>query len=124
MPRSLPADIAEYSSIAPRLVEAGFTVLAIDPRSGDGAFGGTHRTVAGPGQSTAYEQAEAALAWARFDRLLPTMLELRPTCEHCATRSRLTPFIFGMLAGGDASDANSLPRRRARTGAAGPSLKS
>ena len=37
---------AEYAPIAPRLVKAGFTVLAIDQRSGDGAFGGTNRTAA------------------------------------------------------------------------------
>ena len=59
---------AEYAPIAPRLVQAGFTVLAIDQRSGDGAFGGTNRTVAALGRSTGYEQAlpdlEAALAWA------------------------------------------------------------
>ncbi len=35
---------AEYAPIAPRLARAGFTVLAIDQRSGDGAFGGTNRT--------------------------------------------------------------------------------
>ena len=59
---------AEYSPIAPRLVLAGFSVLAIDQRSGGSAFGGTNQTVAALGRSTSYEQAlsdlEAALAWA------------------------------------------------------------
>lgn len=60
---------AEYAPIAPRLVQAGFTVLAIDQRSGDGNFGGTNRTVAALGRSTDYDAAlpdlEAALAWAK-----------------------------------------------------------
>ena len=60
---------AEYAPIAPRLARAGFTVLAIDQRSGDGAFGGTNRTAAGLGREATYEDAlpdlEAALAWAK-----------------------------------------------------------
>ena len=60
---------AEYAPIAPRLVRAGFTVLAIDQRSGDGAFGGTNRTAAALGRKATYEEAlpdlEAALAWAK-----------------------------------------------------------
>lgn len=60
---------AEYEPIAPRLVAAGFSVLAIDQRSGDGAFGGTNRTAAALGRAAEYEEAlpdlEAALAWAR-----------------------------------------------------------
>jgi dienelactone hydrolase len=60
---------AEYAPIAPRLVRAGFTVLAIDQRSGDGAFGGTNRTAAELGRAATYEEAlpdlEAALAWAK-----------------------------------------------------------
>jgi len=60
---------AEYAPIAPRLVQAGFTVLAIDQRSGDGAFGGTNRTAAALGREATYEEAlpdlEAALAWAK-----------------------------------------------------------
>ena len=60
---------AEYVPIAPRLVKAGFTVLAIDQRSGDGNFGGTNRTVAALGSSKDYDEAlpdlEAALAWAK-----------------------------------------------------------
>ncbi len=63
---------AEYTPIAPRLVQAGFTVLAIDQRSGNGNFGGTNRTVAArKGGATSYEAAlpdlEAALAWAKVE---------------------------------------------------------
>ncbi len=62
---------AEYAPIAPRLVAAGFTVLAIDQRSGDGAFGGSNRTAAALGREAAYDEAlpdlEAALAWAKDD---------------------------------------------------------
>ena len=62
---------AEYAPIAPRLVAAGFTVLAIDQRSGDGAFGGTNRTAAALGREAGYDEAlpdlEAALAWAKAD---------------------------------------------------------
>jgi dienelactone hydrolase len=62
---------AEYAPIAPRLAQNGFTVLAIDQRSGDGAFGGKNRTVEAFGDSADYEDAlpdlEAALAWARAD---------------------------------------------------------
>ena len=60
---------AEYAPIAPRLVRAGFSVLAIDQRSGGGEFGGKNSTVAGLGRSTSYDAAlpdlEAALAWGR-----------------------------------------------------------
>lgn len=60
---------AEYAPLAPRLNGAGFSVLAIDQRSGDGQFGGTNKTVAGLGRSTNYDAAfadlEAALAWGR-----------------------------------------------------------
>jgi dienelactone hydrolase len=59
---------AEYAPIARRVVAAGFSVLAIDQRSGDGAFGGTNRTVEALGRSTDYDHAlpdlEAALVWA------------------------------------------------------------
>lgn len=62
---------AEYAPIAPRLVQAGYTVLAIDQRSGDGEFGGTNRTAAALGREASYEEAlpdlEAALAWAKAD---------------------------------------------------------
>jgi dienelactone hydrolase len=60
---------SEYSTIAPRLVAAGFTVLAIDQRSGGDYFGGTNKTVAGLGRSTRYEGAlpdmAAALQWGK-----------------------------------------------------------
>ncbi len=62
---------AEYEPLAPRLVAAGFTVLAIDQRSGDGAFGGSNRTAAALGREAKYEEAlpdlEAALAWGRAE---------------------------------------------------------
>jgi dienelactone hydrolase len=63
---------AEYAPIAPRLVAAGYTVLAIDQRSGDGAFGGTNRTAAAFGwREGSYDGAlpdlEAALAWAKAE---------------------------------------------------------
>ena len=64
------ASAAEYAPIAPRLVRAGYTVLAIDQRSGGGEFGGTNRTAAALGRAAGYDEAlpdlEAALAWARL----------------------------------------------------------
>ncbi len=58
---------AEYEPIAKRLNQEGFSVLAIDQRSGGDYFGGVNRTVAGIGASTSYEGAfkdmEAALLW-------------------------------------------------------------
>ncbi len=60
---------AEYAPIAPKLTAAGFTVLAIDQRSGGGNFGAKNRTVDALGRSTSYGEAvkdlEAALAWAK-----------------------------------------------------------
>jgi alpha-beta hydrolase superfamily lysophospholipase len=60
---------AEYAPIAPRLNKMGFSVLAIDQRSGGDEFGGANQTVAVLGQSTSYDAAlpdlEAALAWGR-----------------------------------------------------------
>jgi dienelactone hydrolase len=60
---------AEYVPVAPRLVQAGFTVLAIDARSGGGDFKGANRTVAARGgTATEYDATmpdlEAALSWA------------------------------------------------------------
>jgi dienelactone hydrolase len=59
----------EYSSIAPRLVEAGYNALAIDQRSGGNAYGGENLTVQTLDKSTAYLEAlpdlEAALTWAK-----------------------------------------------------------
>ncbi len=58
----------EYEPIAPRLVAAGYTVLAIDQRSG-GAMYGPNRTARAFGREASYDEAlpdlEAALAWAR-----------------------------------------------------------
>src|SRR5450432_2263217 len=51
------SSIAEYEPLAPRLVAAGFTVLAIDQRSGDGAFGGSNRTAAALGREARYDEA-------------------------------------------------------------------
>ena len=58
----------EYASIAPRLAENGFSVLAIDQRSGGTLFGHKNETVGGLKHSTDYLDAlpdlEAALAYA------------------------------------------------------------
>ncbi|MEO7761831.1 MAG: alpha/beta fold hydrolase [Casimicrobiaceae bacterium] len=60
---------AEYAPLAARLNAAGFTVLAIDQRSGGNYFGGTNQTVALHGDSLGYDAAlpdlAAALEWAR-----------------------------------------------------------
>ena len=62
---------AEYAPIAPKLTAAGFTVLAIDQRSGGGNFGAKNRTVDALGRSTSYGEAvkdlEAALEGGRVD---------------------------------------------------------
>lgn len=59
----------EYAPIAPRLVAAGFTVLAIDQRAGGDLFGERNRTVSTRGGTTDFGAAlpdlEAALAWGR-----------------------------------------------------------
>jgi dienelactone hydrolase len=58
---------AEYATIAPRLVDMGYSALAIDQRSGGGMFG-ANRTVKALGGTQSYMQAEqdlqAALDWA------------------------------------------------------------
>lgn len=68
---------SEYASIAPRLVGAGFSALAIDQRSGGDMFGGRNQTVAKLGNSANYLDAKrdliAALGWAR-DKQLPVVL--------------------------------------------------
>ena len=57
----------EYAPLAPRLNRLGFSVLAIDQRSGGAEFGGHNRTVTALGGSASYDAAladlEAALAW-------------------------------------------------------------
>lgn len=64
---------AEYTKIAPKLVNAGYAVLAIDQRSGGKNFGATNQTVDALGKSTAYLEAkpdlEAAIAWAETKKL-------------------------------------------------------
>ncbi|HKI83279.1 MAG TPA: alpha/beta fold hydrolase, partial [Candidatus Krumholzibacteria bacterium] len=60
----------EYGPIIPRLLERGFSVLAVDQRSGGDRFGGTNRTVQNLSEQReysycdAYPDLEAALAWA------------------------------------------------------------
>jgi dienelactone hydrolase len=59
----------EYAPIAPRLVSAGFSCLAIDQRSGDDMWGHKNETVAQLSHPAGYLDAlpdlEAAFAWAR-----------------------------------------------------------
>jgi alpha-beta hydrolase superfamily lysophospholipase len=63
----------EYSTIAPRLVHEGFTVLAIDQRSGGSLFGQHNDTVKKLGKSSTYLETmpdlEAALAWGSQQKL-------------------------------------------------------
>lgn len=58
----------EYATIAPRLVKAGYSALAIDQRSGGGQFEGRNATVEAIGESGNYGDAvpdlKAAIAWA------------------------------------------------------------
>ena len=62
----------EYATIAPQLVKAGYSALAIDQRSGDGMFG-TNETAAGLKRKADYLEArpdlKAALDWARNQKL-------------------------------------------------------
>jgi dienelactone hydrolase len=62
----------EYATIAPRLVQAGYSALAIDQRSGDGMFG-TNETAAGLGRKADYLETrpdlQAALDWAQQQKL-------------------------------------------------------
>lgn len=58
----------EYGGIIPRLVKAGYHVLAIDQRRGGTRFGGTNRTMQGTGGKEysyceAYPDLQAALTW-------------------------------------------------------------
>lgn len=62
----------EYSTIAPRLVEHGFHVLAIDQRNGGNVFDGVNRTIANmgpgyeePGYCEAYPDMESAVQFIR-----------------------------------------------------------
>lgn len=62
----------EYATIAPRLVQAGFSALAIDQRSGDGMFG-ANETASDLGRKAGYLETrpdmQAALDWARKQNL-------------------------------------------------------
>lgn len=62
----------EYSTIAPRLLKAGYSALAIDQRSGGGLFG-TNETAAGLGRKADYLDARpdlrAARDWASRQKL-------------------------------------------------------
>lgn len=62
----------EYATIAPRLVSAGYSALAIDQRSGGSLFG-RNSTVARLGHSASFADAardlEAAFAWGRKQHL-------------------------------------------------------
>ena len=61
------SNLSEYASIVGKLNAAGFTVLAIDQRSGGSGFGSRNETVNRLGRSTSYDEAlkdlEAAHAW-------------------------------------------------------------
>jgi dienelactone hydrolase len=62
----------EYATIAPRLVQAGYSALAIDQRSGDGMYG-TNETAAELDHKADYLEArpdlQAALDWAQKQSL-------------------------------------------------------
>jgi dienelactone hydrolase len=62
----------EYATIAPRLVKAGYSALAIDQRSGDGLFG-PNETAAGLGRKAEYLDAlpdlQSALDWAQKQKV-------------------------------------------------------
>ena len=71
------SNTAEYAPIAPKLVEMGYSALAIDQRSGGNMFDATNRTVKQLGRSTDYLDAEkdleAAFAYAK-EQHLPVVL--------------------------------------------------
>jgi dienelactone hydrolase len=62
----------EYATIAPRLLKAGFSALAIDQRAGDGMFG-TNETAKAFDREVRYREArpdlQAALDWAQQQKL-------------------------------------------------------
>lgn len=64
---------AEYATIAPKLVEMGFSALAIDQRAGDNMFDHVNQTVKHVGHSSEYLAAlpdlEAALAYGKAQHL-------------------------------------------------------
>lgn len=61
------SNAAEYETIAPRLVEAGYSCLAVDQRAGGRRWERNNRTVLALGRSADFEAAyadlEAALQW-------------------------------------------------------------
>ncbi len=63
----------EYKTIAPRLVQAGYNVLAIDQRAGGNLFGGNNATAKRFGHEASYLEAkpdlQAALDWALMQHL-------------------------------------------------------
>ena len=71
------ANRMEYKSIAPRLVQAGYNVIAIDQRSGGNLFGGNNETAKHFGRKASYLEAkpdlQAALDWAS-EQHLPVVL--------------------------------------------------
>ncbi len=70
------SSMEEYATIAPRLVAAGYSALAIDQRSGGNLFG-QNRTAAGLGHKADYLEArrdlEAALRWGEAQKLPPIL---------------------------------------------------
>jgi len=62
----------EYATIAPRLVAAGYSALAIDQRAGGGLYG-TNETATGFGREVRFREAmpdlRAALDWAQQQKL-------------------------------------------------------
>jgi dienelactone hydrolase len=90
----------EYATIAPQLVKAGYSALAIDQRSGDGMFG-TNETAAALGRKADYLEArpdlKAALDWARNQKL-PIIL----------WGSSYSSSLIFPLAAGDAQDIVAL----------------
>jgi dienelactone hydrolase len=62
----------EYATIAPRLIQAGYSALAIDQRAGDGMFG-KNETAEELDRKASYLEAtpdmQAALEWARRQKL-------------------------------------------------------
>jgi len=67
------SNYAEYANIAPKLVEQGYSALAIDQRAGGDMFGRDNQTVKHAGRNGKYLEAEkdleAALAYAREQHL-------------------------------------------------------
>ena len=110
---------AEYDPLAPRLNRAGFSVLAIDQRSGGGEFGGTNRTVTTLRRSAPYDAAladlEAALAWGKahadgapvlvlgssYSAALVFLLppSTRPICRDCSPSRRASTSTGPMPSG-------------------------